>query len=342
MRAARIHRYGPPDELVVEEAPTPVAGPGEVLIAVVATAVNPIDWKMRAGVQAAAIKRRMPTILGMDVSGIVEAVGPGVTRFKPGNAVFSSPDHRREGTYAEYVVVPAEQVAIKPTSITHAEAASIPLVGLTAWDCLVRSARLKSGEKVLIHAGSGGVGTFAIQLAKHLGAEVSTTCSARNEELVRSVGADHVVDYRTQRFDEVLPPQDVILEAMSGEVMTRSLAMLRRGARVASINSGMGPRTKRWGPFLGLVATILATAWMILFQRAVRGVRVSMVVRRADGETLARIAALVDEGVIRPIVDRILPLEEIADAHRYGETGRARGKIVIQVRPEPSSGSVHR
>jgi alcohol dehydrogenase len=335
LRAARIHRYGSVDELVVEETPKPTPGPGQLLISVIATAVNPIDWKMRAGVQSVAVRRTMPTILGMDVSGLVAEVGPGVTEFAVGDAVFSSPDHTRDGTYAEYVVVPASQVAIKPTSITHAEAASIPLVGLTAWDCLVRAASVQSGDRVLIHAGSGGVGTFAIQLAKHLGAEVATTCSARNAALVTELGADRVVDYTAEKFNEVLPPQDVILEAMGGDVLDRSLGMLTRGARLASINSGMGPRVERWGPGLGLVATIVATIWMVIFQRVVRGVRVTPVMRRADGEALAKIAALVDAGAIRPLIDRVVPLDEIADAHRYGETGRARGKIVIQVRPEP-------
>jgi len=337
VRAARIHRYGPPEELVVEEAPRPSPGPGEVLVAVVATAVNPIDWKLRKGVQAAIVRRRMPTILGMDVSGIVEEAGPGVTTFSIGDAVFASPDHRREGTYAEYVCVPVAQLAHKPASITHAEAASLPLVGLTAWDCLVRAADVKAGDAVLIHAGSGGVGTFAIQLAKHFGATVSTTCSARNADLVRSLGADRVVDYATERFEVVLPPQDVVLEAMGGDVLARSLRMLGRGARLASINSGMGPRVKRLGPVLGTLATVAATAWMILYQRIVRGVRASMVVRKPDGEALSSIAELVDAGAIRPLIDRVVPLEEIVDAHRYSETGRARGKIVIRVRPEPDA-----
>jgi len=335
VRAARIHRYGTADELIVEDAPRPSPGRGELLIAVVASSVNPIDWKMREGIQAAIAPRSMPTILGLDVSGLVEEVGQGVVGFDVGDAVFSSPDHRREGTYAEYVVVPAAQVAPKPASLTHAEAASLPLVGLTAWDCLVRAADLKAGERVLIQAGSGGVGTFAIQLAKHLGAEVATTCSGRNAELVTSLGADRVVDYTQERFDEVLPPQDVVLEAMGGEILARSLAVVRRGGRLSFINSGLGPRVERWGSVVGTLVTVVAAASMMLFQRLVRGVKASMVVRRADGAALAEIASLVDAGAIRPTIDREYPLAEIAEAHRYGETGRARGKIVIRVRPEP-------
>ncbi len=335
MRAARIHRYGTADELVVEEAPVPSPGPGQVLVRVICAAVNPIDWKMRSGAQAALIRRPFPLILGLDVSGVVEAIGPGVTAWAPGDAVFSSPDHERDGCYAEFVVIPAEQLAAKPASLTHAEAASLPLVGLTAWDCLVRSAKVQPGEKVLIHAGSGGVGTFAIQLAKHLGAEVATTCSARNHELVRSLGADHVVDYREDRFEQVLPPQDVVLEALGGENQERSLTLLGRGGRLTSINSGMPANVKRWGPVLGLVVTLLKNV-AILVRQKLRGVRFSMVLRQADGEALAQLAALADSGAIRPVIDREIPLEDIAEAHRYGETGRARGKIVVRVAPEPS------
>ena len=335
MRAARIHRYGSADELVVEDAPVPTPGRGQVLVRVICAAVNPIDWKMRGGAQAAVIRRPFPLILGLDCSGIVEAVGPGVTAWAPGDAVFSSPDHKRDGTYAEFVVIPQDQLAAKPTTLTHAQAAALPLVGLTAWDCLVRSADLQAGEKVLIHAGAGGVGTFAIQLARHLGAEVSTTCSPRNAELVRSLGADRVVDYRSEQFDQVLPPQDVVLECLGGETLTRSLGLLRRGGRLASINSGMPANVKTHGPVLGLVVTLLLNLQVLITQRLFHGVRFAMVLRKSDPAVLARIAELVDAGEIRPIIDREVDLGDIADAHRYGETGRAQGKIVVRVAPEP-------
>lgn len=337
MKAVRFHRYGPPDVLVVEDAPKPTPGPRDVLIAVVAAGTNPVDHQVRAGVQRAVVPRRLPFVLGMDVSGVVEAVGTDVTEFAVGDAVFASPDHRRDGSYAEYVVVDASEVARKPTSITHAEAASLPLVGLTAWDCLVSVTRVQPGEKVLIQAGSGGVGTFAIQLAKHLGAEVSTTCSARNVELVTSLGTDHVVDHRSERFEDVLPPQDVVLESMGGDIRRRSLTLLRRGGRMASINPHMPQHVERWGPVLGIVTMLVAVLWVIVTQRVVRGVRVSNVVRTANGEVLARIADLVDAGAIRPVIDQELPLEEAAEAHRYGETGRSRGKVVLRVRPEPGA-----
>ncbi len=336
MRAARIHRYGTADELVIEEAPVPTPGRGQVLVRVICAAVNPIDWKMRSGAQAAVIRRPFPLILGLDCSGVVEAVGPGVTALAPGDEVFSSPDHKRDGTYAEFTVIPEGQLARKPASLTHAQAASLPLVGLTAWDCLVRAADLKSGEKVLIHAGSGGVGTFAIQLARHLGAEVATTCSGRNAAWVRSLGADRVVDYQQERFEDVLPPQDVILECLGGDSLPRSLTLLRRGGRLTSINSGMPGHVKRWGPVLGLVVTIALNLRVLVVQRLFRGVRYAMVLRQPDGRVLARIGELADAGAIAPQIDREVALDDIADAHRHGETGRAQGKIVVRIAPDPA------
>lgn len=335
MRAARIHSYGTADEFVLEDAPVPSPGPGHVRIRVICAAVNPIDWKMRSGAQAAVIRRPFPLILGLDCSGVVDAVGPGVTAYAVGDEVFSSPDHKRDGTYAEFVVIPADQLARKPANLTHAEAASLPLVALTAWDCLVRAADLKSGEKVLIHAGSGGVGSVAIQLARHLGAEISTTCSGRNAEWVRSLGADRVVDYRTEEFDQVLPPQDVILECLGGETLTRSLTLLRRGGRLSSINSGMPANVKKWGPILGLLVTFAQNLKIMVVQRLLYGVKFAMVLRQPDPAVLSRIAELADAGTIKPQIDREVPLEDIADAHRYGETGRARGKIVVRVAPDP-------
>lgn len=333
MRAAIIDRFGGPDELRVVELPDPNPRSRDVLIQVHASSVNPIDFKVRKGHQRGAVWRRPPgMVLGMDVSGVVVAVGADVTHFAVGDAVISSPTHTRQGTYAELIAVDERSCARKPASVSHTEAATLPLVGLTAWGCLVGGARLKSGESVLIQAGSGGVGSFAIQLAKHLGAEVATTCSGRNVELVTSLGADRVVDYTQDRFDAVLPPPDVVLECMGGDIAERSYRHLKRGGRFASINTGMDDRAARMNPYLAFIATIFANAGFVIGARLKRGVKVSVVVRKSDGDALQQIADLVDAGAIRPVVDQVFALADIAQAHRYCETGRARGKVAIEVR----------
>ena len=272
MRAARIHRYGGPDELVVEEVPEPRCGPDELLVDVHASSVNPVDFKIRSGGQRAVVWLSLPAALGLDVSGVVREVGAKVRGFAVGDAIWSSPSHRRMGTYAERLAVRASEAAPKPAGLTHAEAASMPLVGLTAWDALVGACDLRPGERVLIQAGSGGVGSFAIQLAKHLGAsEILTTCSPRNFELVRSLGADRPVDYRTEDFEEVAAGVDVILESLGGEHVPRALRTVRRGGRVAAITAGLPARTEKHGPALGLASMVGATAWRMACSALTRG-----------------------------------------------------------------------
>ena len=330
MTAAVIDRYGAPDVFRVAEVPRPTPGPGDLLVKVLATSVNPVDCKQRQGIQRAVVRKAMPAILGMDVSGIVEAVGPGVTAFAPGDAVFSSPSHKRPGTYAQYVVIGQEEAAPKPPSLSHVEAASLPLVGLTAWDCLVGAAHLSAGQSVLIQAGSGGVGTVAIQLAKHLGAHVATTCSAGNAQLVSELGADRVIDYRTDAFVDVLSDLDVVLECMGPHVWRDARAVLRPGGVVTAIATGFPEAAKRWGPWVAP----LVVGWTIgagIVGARLRGRRLAVVVRGASGENLARLGALVESGAIKPVIERAFPLADIAEAHRVAETGRTRGKIVIEV-----------
>ncbi|MCB9596739.1 MAG: NADP-dependent oxidoreductase [Sandaracinaceae bacterium] len=329
MRAARIHDYGPPDVLRVDEVPDPQPGPRDLLVRVHAASVNPVDYKIRSGGQRALIHYTLPWILGLDFSGEVVAVGSRVTRFAVGDHVYGSPTHRRPGTYAELLCVDERQAARKPRNMSHAEAASIPLVGMTAWGALVVQGRLKAGQKALIHAGSGGVGTFAIQLAKSLGAYVATTCSARNVDLCRSVGADEVIDYNEQRFDEVLKDYDYVLDALGGETRERSFRVLRRGGRLATMIGGFPDATKKHGPWLGAPVALWG-----LVSLSVRGalrhrVSVHHVLREPDGQLLDPITARIERGDIRAVIDRVLPLAEIAESHRYIETGRARGKIVI-------------
>ncbi|HRG98073.1 MAG TPA: NADP-dependent oxidoreductase [Polyangiaceae bacterium] len=332
MKAARIHSYGGPEVLVVDDVPDPACGPDDVLVEVHASSVNPIDCKIRAGSQRGAVRLSLPARLGMDVSGVVVEVGSRVSGFAVGDEVWSSPHHKRQGTYAELIAIRADEVAKKPVRMTHAEAASIPLVGLTAWACLVDAADLQAGESVLIEAGSGGVGCFAIQLAKHLGAHVSTTCSGRNAEFVRALGADTVVDYTKEAFDEVLPPQDVVLEAMGGDSKQRAFKVLKRGGRLASINSDLPALTKKFGPNLGVVAAGGKIASMIACGMLTRGVKARPVIRKCSGEDLTKLAALCDAGHIKAVLDRTFSLADIAGAHAYSETGRARGKIAIRVR----------
>jgi NADPH:quinone reductase-like Zn-dependent oxidoreductase len=331
MRAARIHRYGDAGELVVEEAPRPECGPDDVRIEVHATSVNPVDAKIRKGGQRAVIRPSFPATLGMDVSGVVTEVGARVRDFAVGDEVYATPSHKRMGCYAEEVVVRAAEVAPKSRRLDHREAASLPLVGLTAWDVLVGFLRVARGQRVLITAGSGGVGTIAIQLAKHLGAEVLTTCSAGNAELVRSLGADVAIDYRAQRFEEVARGVDAVLEAVGGGDIDRALATVRRGGRVAIITAGLPDFTARLGPALGLLRMGVRYASLVV-RAALSGRTLRLVTRDSRGANLRKLGELVDAGAIRPVIGRVFLLDEIAEAHRYLETGRAPGKVVIAVR----------
>lgn len=333
MRAAQIHAYGPPEVLRVEEVPDPRPGPKDVLIEVHASSVNPVDYKIRYGYQRGVIWYKMPRILGMDVSGVVREVGAEVTDFAPGDEVWSSPHHLGGGTYAEMVAVNAREVARKPERLSHLEAATIPLVGLTVWQCLVDKAALQAGERALIQAGSGGVGTFAIQLAKHLGAHVTTTCSPRNFDLVKGLGADEVINYREQGFDEVLEPRsiDVFLHAVGPEDRKRGLTVLKKGGRHVSIDGGIPARAKKVGAWLAIPWTGLSLVGFKL-RATLAGRKSAMVTRKPLGAQLAEIAAIVDAGGIDPVIDKTFPLDEIAEAHRYIETGRASGKIAIAIR----------
>jgi NADPH:quinone reductase-like Zn-dependent oxidoreductase len=331
MRAARLHAYGPPENLVVEDVPEPkVATATDVRVRVHASSINPIDWKIRAGYQRGIVRIRLPATLGLDVSGEVLEVGAAVTRFKAGDLVYGCPSWRRDGAYAEQCVLDEGLLAHKPVSLSHLEAASLPLVGLTAWQCLLPRLAEKPGQRVLIQAGSGGVGTFAIQLAKHHGAWVAATCSAANAELVRALGADQAVDYKHEKWWEILPDLDVILDAIGGDERSRALRAVKKGGRIASISSGLPENSARYGPNLGALATGLGIAWFWLRGR-LRGVDAMTLIKVTRADQLAAIAKLADTRVIKPVIDQAFPLDAIAEAHRYGETGRIRGKVVISV-----------
>jgi len=330
MKAFAIRRYNAAMEMM--ELPRPEPGPGELLVRVRAAGVNPLDFKIRDGGVKVLLHFSFPLILGTDLAGDVAAIGPGVTRFKRGDAIYSRLDNDRIGAFAEYALVRESAAARMPARLDYAQAASLPLVGLTAWQALIELARLQAGQKVLIHAGSGGVGTFAIQLAKHLGARVATTAGAKNHALVKSLGADMAIDYRTSRFEAVVKDQDVVLDTQGGDTLLRSFEVVKPGGVVVTIGGRPDGRFARaWGLSLPLI-------WILQFlNRKVdhlarkRHVRFEYLFMRASGEQLERIGSLVEQGVIKPVLDRIFPFEAAADAMSYVESGRAVGKVVIRV-----------
>ncbi len=308
MQAVRFHSYGAPNVLVLEEAPRPQAGAGEVLLRVHAAGVNPLDWKVRAGHLKEWLPHRLPLIPGWDVSGVVEAVGPEVTAFKTGEAVYGMLDFNRQGAYAEYVAARTGELARKPRSIDHIQAAAVPLAALTAWQALFEVAGLAPWHTVLIHAAAGGVGHFAVQLAKWKGAKVIGTASAGNASFLRELGADEVIDYRSTRFEEAVGEVDVVLDTMGGDTQQRSWQVLKKGGI--------------------LVATLGISSPAAAREHEVRGQGVSV---HADAAQLIQIAALIDAGDLKPAVTAVLPLAEAARAHELSQAGHVRGKIVLQV-----------
>ena len=342
MKAARIHRFGEPhDVLVVEDVPVPRPGPGEVVIRIAAASLNPIDCWRRGGYGRRLFRSfgeaSLPVILGRDCSGTVEAAGPGVRRFVPGQEVWSAPDPFQDGTHAEFIRAAEDDVEPKPPSLTHQEAASLPFVGLTVWAALVGKAGLgpetAQGRKVLVHAGSGGIGSFAIQLLKAWGAHVAATCSADNAALVESLGADEVIDYRTRDFSHVLSGFDVVLDPLGGETQRKSVRVLKRGpgACLVTLVTPALPLVDRFGLAAGGAAAVAALAAQKTGLRLFGGRRLHWAFFAPDGAALAEIGRLVEDGKIRPVIDRIYDLDQIAEAHAYSETRRARGKIVVRI-----------
>ncbi|MFK0211378.1 MULTISPECIES: NADP-dependent oxidoreductase [unclassified Streptomyces] len=306
MRAVVVEEWGGPEKLVEREVERPEPGLNEVLVRVHAAGVNPVDWKTRAS--GGLIEWGAPAAVGWDVSGTVEAVGPGVGGLRPGDEVFGMPLFPRQaGGYAEYVVAPARHLAPKPASLSHVEAAALPLAALTAWQALVDAADVRPGERVLVHAAAGGVGHFAVQIAKARGAYVIGTASAAKHGLLRELGADEVIDYREAPFEDVVSEVDVVLDGLGGETAERSLKVLRSGGRLITLP---GPDDVPAAP---------------------DGVRAVWVLVEPDHLGLREIAALVESGALRPVVDTVLPLSEAAKAHELGERGRTTGKIVLSV-----------
>ncbi|CAM3718509.1 NADP-dependent oxidoreductase [Paracidovorax anthurii] len=334
MKAFTIDRYGKKETGRIADVPEPEVRDDDVLIQIHAAGVNLLDAKIRNGEFKLVLPYRMPLVLGHDVAGTVVRVGPRVRKFKPGDEVYARPDDFRIGTFAEYIAVQEGSLAHKPANLTMEEAASIPLVALTAWQVLVETAQLKKGQKAFIQAGSGGVGTIAIQLAKHLGAFVATTTSISNVEWVKALGADIVIDYKKQDFATQLRDYDVVLNSLPSDALEKSLQVLKPGGHLISIS---GPPTPEFAADQKLawplkqVMRLMSHGIRKKAQR--RGIRYSFVFMRASGSQLGEISSLMESGVIRPAVDRVFPLDSVADALAYVETGRAKGKVIIQVKP---------
>ncbi len=333
MKAFVLERYGKKGALRSADVPVPALRDDEVLVEVHAAGVNLLDSKIRDGEFKLILPYRLPLILGHDVAGVVVKVGPRVRQFKPGDAVYARVDDFRIGTFAEFVPVKETSLAFKPAKLTMEEAASIPLVGLTAWQALVERAGLKKGQKVFIQAGSGGVGTFAIQLARHLGATVATTTSSTNTALVQGLGADIVVDYRTQDFEEALHDYDVVLNSQDGPTLAKSLRVLKAGGQLISISGppdpAFGQEIKASG-FVRLVMRLLSAS--VRRKARSRGLGYTFLFMKANGAQLQEISRLIEGGAIRPVVDKVFPFQSTNEALAYVQAGRAKGKVVIKVK----------
>jgi len=333
MKALILDRYGKQRALQLVDQPVPPLRDDDVLVQVHAAGVNLLDSKIRNGEFKLILPYRLPLVLGHDVAGVVTQVGPRVRLFKPGDEVYARPDDFRIGSFAEFIAVKEDSLALKPKSLTMEEAASIPLVGLTAWQALVETAKLKKGQKVFIQAGSGGVGSFAIQLAKHLGATVATTTSSANAELVKKLGADIVIDYRKDDFENVLKDFDVVLHSQDTAALEKSLRVLKPGGTLISISGPPDPAfAARIGApwFVNLVVRLLSSG---VRRRAIRhGLNYAFLFMRASGPQLREITSLIEAGAIRPVVDRVFGFESTNEALAYVETGRAKGKVVVKLR----------
>ena len=308
MKAVRIHAYGGPELLHHEEVPRPWLKPDDLLIQVAAAAVNPVDWKIREGYLQGFLNHQLPLILGWDVAGTVIEVGPEVTGFKVGDEVYARPDIERNGSYAEFIAVKANEVALKPTTLDFVHAAAVPLAALTAWQSLVDAAQLQAGQTVLIHAAAGGVGHLAVQLAKARGARVIATASTVNIGLAADLGVDQFIDYTRTRFEQAAKEVDVVLDTIGGDIQERSWSVLKPGGILVSVIS---PPPE-------------ATA-------AAHNARGAFVFIQPSGPQLTQIARLIDQGQMKPIIHTVLPLSEARQAQVISQGGHARGKIVLHV-----------
>lgn len=332
MKALILKRYGKADQLEFADIPRPTIKPDEILVQVHAAGLNPVDNIIPTGAFRPFLKLQLPATMGSDLAGVVVEVGSRVTRFKPGDSVFASIFDLGTGAFAEFAAVPESAAAIKPVNLDFVQAASIPMVGLTSWQALKERAHLKPGQKVFIPAGSGGIGTFAIQLAKHLGAKVGTTTSTVNVDLVKRLGADEVIDYKKQEFEDVLQNYDAVLGTVRGDGIEKSFRILKPKSKVVSL---IGPpdtafaRTRGMNFLMRFVFRLISCK--IIRQAKKRNIEYSFLFAHPDGQQLGEIGKLLEAGVIRPVIDKIFPFNQAKEALAYLEEGRAKGKVVIKI-----------
>jgi NADPH:quinone reductase-like Zn-dependent oxidoreductase len=333
MKALTFKRYGKSPAIGFSELPRPTLRPDEMLVEVHAVGLNPIDNMITTGMFKPVLKFHLPATMGSDLAGVVKEVGSRVTRFKPGDAVFASLFDLGTGSLAEFAVVPERVAASMPTNLDFVQAASVPMVGLTSWQAMKERSGVRAGQKVFVPAGSGGIGSFAIQLAKHFGAKVGTTTSTGNVPLVRSLGADEVIDYKKQAFEKELRGYDMVLGTLKGEEIEKSIRILNSGGKIVSL---VGPldaafaSARRLNFFLKFVFGLMSRKIMRL--AAKRDVVYSFLFVRPDGAQLSDIGKLLQSGIVRPVIDKVFAFEQAPEALEYLAQGRAKGKVVVRIK----------
>lgn len=333
MKAFAIKKYDKKSVLELTDVLAPIVKEDEVLVEIHASGLNLLDAKIKSGEFKMILPYKLPLILGHDVAGIITKVGKQVTGFKVGDEIYARVADFRIGTFAEYIAINEKDVALKPKNITMEEAASIPLVALTAWQALVEKTKLKKGQKVFIQAGSGGVGTIAIQLAKHLGATVATTASEKSFAMLKGLGADILIDYKKEDFESALKDYDIVLNSQDTKTLEKSLRILRPGGKVISIS---GPPTPAFADAIGaswIIKTVLSLISFGIRKKAKKlAIDYSFLFMRADGKQLSEITSLIEAGVIIPVLDKVFPFEQTNDALAYVESGHAKGKVVVKTK----------
>ncbi|OJH16136.1 NADPH:quinone reductase [Bacillus obstructivus] len=332
MRAMVIDRYGKVP-MRLAEMPTPEIGEYEVLAEIHAASINPIDFKLRDGKVKLLVKYKMPLILGNDFSGVVAKVGAKVTRFKVGDEIYGRPRKSKIGTFAEYIAIHEDDIALKPKNLSFEEAASIPLVGLTSYQALTDILQLQKGQKILIQAGAGGVGTFAIQLAKLMGATVATTASEAGANLVKSLGADEIINYKTEKFEEILKNYDAVFDTLGGEILEKSFEVIKSGGKIVSVSGLPNARFgKEYGSgFFKTMLFSMASHKLTALEKKYN-VQYTFLFMKPSGEQLRIIANFIETGKIKPIIDRVFPFKDAQKAMEYAESGRAKGKIILKIK----------
>ncbi|MFZ7959277.1 NADP-dependent oxidoreductase [Bacillus cereus] len=332
MKAMIIDRYGKVP-MRMAEVPTPEINEYEVLAEIHAASINPIDFKIRDGKVKMLLKYEMPLILGNDFSGVITKVGSKVTCFKVGDEIYARPRKNKIGTFAEYIAIHEDDIALKPKNLSFEEAASIPLVGLTSYQALHDIMQLQKGQKILIHAGSGGVGTFAIQLAKIMGAIVTTTASEAGANLVTSLGADEIINYKTEKFEDILKNYDAVFDTIGGATLEKSFNIIKRGGNIVSVSGMPNARFgKEFGSgFFKTLLFSLASKKLTALEKK-HNAQYSFLFMKPSGGQLRTIANYIEAGEIKPVIDRVFPFEDAQKAMEYSEAGRAKGKIIVKIK----------